>query len=344
MCGVEMLQRVRVMRVFAASHMPAREAHTKLGPLRPDRQTFLATVRAGRYRANIAEMLTAVGHDCRRLHETELDPFFDALPFPLQNCLRQAYQQRIHELPWAGTHGVWPSLRIFAPIRIPEFHPLPLLDSHGSSKRQTYDDHKNFADGMCAQFSSRRGDCLSQDDESAIAPQRSAHDDFLGAIKAFVEATHGHEGAAGAEQEAAGGEARRPEQPGKDRHQQSCVQWDTFIELNRRPTPNGTATHGFYSSADNRIVHDRVGIHKDEQLTGCVLRAGIAGCGDLAMSDADDPSTVALGDEGRSIRRCIIDHNQLAGLIQTLRYGVQRIERCAEQSLLVVGRNNERDH
>src|SRR5258705_13737852 len=97
-------------------------------------------------------------------------------------------------------------LRILAPFRVPQLHPLPLLDSHGSTKRQAGHDHQHFADGMCTQFPPGRGDCLSQYDESAIALQRPAHDDFLGAIEAFIEATHGHKGAAGTEQETTGGE------------------------------------------------------------------------------------------------------------------------------------------
>ena len=49
--------------------------------------------------------------------------------------------------------------------------------------------------------------------------QGSAHDQFLGAIERFVEATHRHKGAASTEQETTGRQASRPEQPDQDRHE-----------------------------------------------------------------------------------------------------------------------------
>ena len=58
--GVEVLQRVRVLRVLAAADMTAGEAHAKLVPGRAVGETFLATIGARRDFLDRAEMLAAV--------------------------------------------------------------------------------------------------------------------------------------------------------------------------------------------------------------------------------------------------------------------------------------------
>ena len=57
---VEVLQRVRVLRVLAAADMTAGEAHAKFVPGRAVGETFLATIGARRDFLDRAEMLAAV--------------------------------------------------------------------------------------------------------------------------------------------------------------------------------------------------------------------------------------------------------------------------------------------
>lgn len=60
---IEVLERVRMMRILATADMPAREADAQLRPRRSDREALLATVRPRRHVfGNLGEMLAAIGH------------------------------------------------------------------------------------------------------------------------------------------------------------------------------------------------------------------------------------------------------------------------------------------
>ena len=59
---VEMLERVRVLRVLAASDVAAGKAHAELVPGGAERETALATVRARRHLAKVDEMVTRLVH------------------------------------------------------------------------------------------------------------------------------------------------------------------------------------------------------------------------------------------------------------------------------------------
>ena len=53
---VEMLQRVRMDRIFTASDVAAGETYAKLVPRRAKREALLATARARRYLSNLTHM------------------------------------------------------------------------------------------------------------------------------------------------------------------------------------------------------------------------------------------------------------------------------------------------
>jgi hypothetical protein len=59
---VEMLKRVRVLRILAASDMTTGETYSKLVPLLPKRAAFLAAACPGRYLANLTYMFAMLGH------------------------------------------------------------------------------------------------------------------------------------------------------------------------------------------------------------------------------------------------------------------------------------------
>ena len=59
---VEMLKRVRVRRILAASDMATGETYAKLVPLLPKRAAFLAAACARRYLSNLAYMFAMLGH------------------------------------------------------------------------------------------------------------------------------------------------------------------------------------------------------------------------------------------------------------------------------------------
>ena len=60
--GVEMLKRVRVRRILAASDMATGKTYTKLVPLLPKRAAFLTAACARRYLSNLAYMFAMIGH------------------------------------------------------------------------------------------------------------------------------------------------------------------------------------------------------------------------------------------------------------------------------------------
>lgn len=53
---------------------------------------------------------------------------------------------------------------------------------------------------------------------------------------------------------------------------------------------------------------------------------------------------MALGDKGGLIRRCIVNDYELVEFPDSPTCRMQRVKRCAEQTFLVVGWDNERDH
>src|SRR6266550_1858183 len=57
---VEMLQRVRVARILAASDMAAGETYSKLVPRRAKREAFLATSGARRHLSNLTHMFATL--------------------------------------------------------------------------------------------------------------------------------------------------------------------------------------------------------------------------------------------------------------------------------------------
>jgi hypothetical protein len=57
---VEMLQRVRVARILAASDMAAGETYSKLVPRRAKREAFLATARARRHLSNLTHVFATL--------------------------------------------------------------------------------------------------------------------------------------------------------------------------------------------------------------------------------------------------------------------------------------------
>ena len=59
---VEMLKRVRIRRILAASDMATREAYAKLVPLAIERDAFLAAARARRYLSDLTYMFARFGH------------------------------------------------------------------------------------------------------------------------------------------------------------------------------------------------------------------------------------------------------------------------------------------
>ena len=172
----------------------------------------------------------------------------------------------------------------------------------------------------------------------------SAHHQFLGTIERFVEPTHRRKSVASTEQETTGGQASCPERPDQDRHKQSRIQRHSSVEFNGGATTGRAAAQSLDGRANYRLVHDGVCVDKDEQIALCLSSAGIAGRRDLAVSDADKHSAVAMGDDRGSIRRCIIDDYQFVRFAYSPTCRMQGVERCSEQTLLVVGRDNERDH
>jgi len=94
--------------------------------------------------------------------------------------------------------------------------------------------------GVGPHLPSRCHDSLPQDDETAVALERVAHDDLFGSIESFVKAANGVKGSTRAEQEAAGRQPRGPKQPCNYEQQQPSVQRDATIEADSRPATNRT--------------------------------------------------------------------------------------------------------
>ena len=62
---IEVLQRMRVFRILAASDVTARQTNAKLVPLYSEREAFLTAVRRRRYWPNLVYMFATLGHGLR---------------------------------------------------------------------------------------------------------------------------------------------------------------------------------------------------------------------------------------------------------------------------------------
>ena len=82
---VEMLQRVRVARILAASDVAAGETYAKLVPRRAKREAFLATARARRYLSNLTHVLATLS---QRYH-IGVDGLTDSLRAALRGLTQQ---------------------------------------------------------------------------------------------------------------------------------------------------------------------------------------------------------------------------------------------------------------
>src|SRR6185503_9181767 len=160
----------------------------------------------------------------------------------------------------------------------------------------------------------------------------------------FVEPAHRRKSAASTEQETTGRQASCPERPDQDRHEQPRIQRDCPVEFDGGATTGGAAAQSLDGRANYRLVHDGVRVDKDERIALRRASAGIAGGRDLAVSDADKYGAVAKSDDLGPIRRRVIDDYQFVRFADSPSCRVQGVKRSCEQALLVVGRDNERDH
>jgi hypothetical protein len=174
--------------------------------------------------------------------------------------------------------------------------------------------------------------------------QGSTHHDFLGAKVGLVEATHGIEGFAGAEQEATG---RRPAQAKRHRQEwkdETRVQRYDAVEPDGSAAAHRSVAHGIESSRNGLGCDLRIRIDEHEQAASCHVRPRVAGRRDLAMLHADDDGFMLEGDLRGSIGGSVVRHDDLVRLANCAGRIVDRLERCAEEPLFVVGRDDERDH
>ena len=72
--------------------------------------------------------------------------------------------------------------------------------------------------------------------------------------------------------------------------------------------------------------------------------AGISCGGDLPAVDAHHGRVVFAGDLGRGVGRSVVDDDDLVGPPGRADSRVDGLHRAAEARLLVVGRNDEREH
>ena len=125
---------------------------------------------------------------------------------------------------------------------------------------------------MRAQFPAGREDRVLQHDEPAVPLERAAHDDLFCAEVGFIEATDDLKCAARAEDEASGSQTEGAKRPDSERHHHLPVPRHIRIETHSRTAADCALPHRVKGRANDSLVHDRVGIHKDEELSRCLSR------------------------------------------------------------------------
>src|SRR5262245_12646979 len=102
---------------------------------------------------------------------------------------------------------------------------------------------------------------LAEDDEAPLTLQPVGKDDFLGDVELLVKAAGIEPGLAGAEQEAAGGEAKNPENRWQEELQNVGIEGQaTFVEANGSPTADGTLAEGGDGGSQRWLGDGRVGV------------------------------------------------------------------------------------
>jgi hypothetical protein len=89
---------------------------------------------------------------------------------------------------------------------------------------------------------------------------------------------------------------------------------------------------------------DRVGVDEKQALAPRGPAAGVSAGGDLPAVDAHHGRVVLAGDLGRGVGRSVVDDDDLVGPPGRAGRRVDRPHRAAAARLLVVGRNDEREH
>ena len=138
---------------------------------------------------------------------------------------------------------------------------------HAAPAAHRHDEHDgvHLPEAVCVHLASGRDDLLAHDHEAAAARERAANDDLLGGEQGLVEAAHGLERLAPAEDEAAGGEVESPEGGHGDAHRQMRPRGHV-VELDRRPAPDGAVVQRAQRRAQHRLVHACVGVDEEKRI------------------------------------------------------------------------------
>jgi len=116
------------------------------------------------------------------------------------------------------------------------------------------------------------------------------------------------------------------------------------IEDDLGPAADGAAAQRVERGAQRGDRHDGVGINEDQRVARGNRRAGVASARNLAEPNRYDPRTLRASHLRGAVGRSIVDDDQLVRLTGLARGGVKRLERRSQESFLVVGGNDERNH
>lgn len=219
-----------------------------------------------------------------------------------------------------------------------------MAPSRGPIAQQLANGSQELEQTMGSSLSARRQYTLTKYDHRARPAERAAHRQFLCGKQRLVEAAHRVERFPGAEQVGTGGQSAEAHDESKRRHQHADRQREWLIEAEKGASPDGTMLDRREGGSECSSVDEGVRVYEDQEVAGGGASAGIPGAGDLPVVDRDHARSGRARNLRRPVCRRVVNDKQLVRSADFSGGRVERRERAAQQLLLVMGRDDERNH
>jgi len=116
------------------------------------------------------------------------------------------------------------------------------------------------------------------------------------------------------------------------------------FELRKTTATNRASMNAAQSRLNRRGVHQRIGIHKEKNITVSLSRASIASGRNLPVLHSNHLRALLPGNRGRGVTGSIIYHNDLMRLAKRFQSAANGGNTSANPSFLVVCWNDKRNH
>lgn len=197
---------------------------------------------------------------------------------------------------------------------------------------------------MSPELATGGDDGESRDDEAAVTLQSPDEGGLFGGEVLLRETPDDIKGGAGAEEEAASDQPEGSGPEDSDGVQAASPEREPSVKGEDASATDGTGPEGIEARLDRRRSRLGIGINEEQDLPLGRTGPGVAGGGDLPVLDGDETGSGGAGDLRCLIGRGVVDHDDLVREPGRVRGAADRRQGGGKLLLLVVGRDDEREH